>query len=289
MPVLHAHLPRARLRCLRVQYCPGRLRVAVKCAPTAEACRLEPVTAEASAWAPATVANLGPGFDWMGCAVNVRISSLEPCACLSKMQAHLICSPFACCSCQRHGRDHVQGDGDTVTAIADEAAEPGSITIESIEGDGGRLSLTADDNCVGIAARETLALSKHNPSCGIRLRLVKGLPLGSGMGSSAASAAAACWAVNALFGKPLTKQELVYAGLQSEAFVSGYHADNIAPALLGGFVLVRCAVLACVAQTIFDIKLASAPSRPQCAYRASSHEECSTARVRGAYAGLPSR
>lgn len=50
--------------------------VAVRCVPAAEASRLDPVTAEASAWAPATVANLGPGFDWMGCAVNVRSKSL---------------------------------------------------------------------------------------------------------------------------------------------------------------------------------------------------------------------
>ena len=68
---------------------------------------------------------------------------------------------------------------------------------------------------------------------------VQGLPLGSGMGSSAASAAAGAWAVNALFGAPLCKQALVPAGLASEATVSGYHADNIAPALLGGFVLIR--------------------------------------------------
>lgn len=67
----------------------------------------------------------------------------------------------------------------------------------------------------------------------------QGLPLGSGMGSSAASAAAGAWAVNALFGAPLSKQVLVPAGLASEAIVSGYHADNIAPALLGGFVLIR--------------------------------------------------
>ena len=70
-------------------------------------------------------------------------------------------------------------------------------------------------------------------------RDVQGLPLGSGMGSSAASAAAACWAVNNIFGNPLSKEELVLAGLKSEAFVSGYHADNIAPALLGGFILIR--------------------------------------------------
>lgn len=72
---------------------------------------------------------------------------------------------------------------------------------------------------------------------------MQGLPLGSGMGSSAASAAAGAWAVNSLFGGPLSKQELVPAGLASEAIVSGYHADNIAPALLGGFVLIRWGAL----------------------------------------------
>jgi homoserine kinase len=67
----------------------------------------------------------------------------------------------------------------------------------------------------------------------------QGLPLGSGMGSSAASAAAAAWAVNGLFGAPLSKAQLIPAGLASEATVSGYHADNIGPALMGGFVLIR--------------------------------------------------
>ena len=45
--------------------------------------------------------------------------------------------------------------------------------------------------------------------------------------------------VNALFGSPLSKDNLVIAGLRSEATVSGYHADNVGPALLGGFVLIR--------------------------------------------------
>jgi hypothetical protein len=135
---------------------------------------------------------------------------------------------------------HQQGDGDLVTATADHSAPPGHIIIDAITGDGGRLSLKPTHNCIGIAARETLALFPHTASCGLRLKLHKGLPLGSGMGSSAASAAAACVAVNALFGNPLTREELVLAGLQSEAYVSGFHADNIAPALLGGFVLVRC-------------------------------------------------
>ena len=161
---------------------------------------IDPVQNEVSAFAPATVANLGPGFDWMGCAVDG------------------------------------QGDIVTATVLPD---RPGEVIIESIEGDGGRLTLEPSKNCIGIAAIETLKLLAGAPSCGVTLRLKKGLPLGSGMGSSAASAAAAAAAVNALFGSPLSKETLVLAGLASEAAVSGYHADNIAPALLGGFILVR--------------------------------------------------
>jgi homoserine kinase len=73
---------------------------------------------------------------------------------------------------------------------------------------------------------------------GVSLSLKKGLPLGSGLGSSAASAAAAAMAVNELFGGVLSKEELVIAGMEAEAQVSGRHADNVAPSLLGGFVLV---------------------------------------------------
>jgi homoserine kinase len=132
----------------------------------------------------------------------------------------------------------VQGQGDIVTATA-LPDRPGQVVIESIQGDGGRLSLDPAKNCVGIAATETLKLLGGSPTCGVSLKLQKGLPLGSGMGSSAASAAAAAQAVNGLFGCSLTKSALVPAGLASEAAVSGYHADNIAPALLGGFILVR--------------------------------------------------
>ncbi|GAX85505.1 hypothetical protein CEUSTIGMA_g12921.t1 [Chlamydomonas eustigma] len=159
----------------------------------------DPVNKECSAFAPATVANLGPGFDWMGCAVG--------------------------------------GGGDTVVArvIPD---KPGTVIIESIQGDNGRLSLDPNKNCIGIAALETLKLIGQ-PTCGIALTLDKGLPLGSGLGSSAASAAAAAWAVNGIFGSPLTKSQLITAGLAAEASVSGYHADNVGPSLLGGFVLIR--------------------------------------------------
>eukprot|EP00889_Picochlorum_renovo_P006752 jgi/Picre1/33782/NNA_001261.t1 len=162
---------------------------------------LDPIESSVSAFGPATVANLGPGFDWLGCAID--------------------------------------GEGDIVTARVLEEAAPGEVVIESIEGDGGRLSLDAAQNCAGIAAIETVKLFAAVPSCGIGITLKKGLPLGSGMGSSAASAAAAAVAVNALFGNPLSKEVLVGPGLISESTVSGFHADNIAPAVLGGFVLVR--------------------------------------------------
>eukprot|EP00892_Ulva_mutabilis_P007209 jgi/Ulvmu1/4860/UM020_0146.1 len=179
-----------------------RLACACRAQPVKEA-QLEPCHKAVTAFAPATVANLGPGFDWIGCAIK--------------------------------------GEGDTVRASVIEG-EPGKVVIQSIIGDNGKLTLEAEKNCVGIAAAETLKLLPGGgPSCGVALELEKGLPLGSGMGSSAASAAAACWAVNKLFGEPVKKEKLVLAGLQSEAFVSGYHADNIAPALLGGFILVRSA------------------------------------------------
>lgn len=133
----------------------------------------------------------------------------------------------------------VQGQGDIVTASVLEHGKPGQVVIEEITGDGGRLSKSAMGNCAGIAAIETLKLLNGAPSCGVSLKVAKGLPLGSGMGSSAASAAAAAAAVNGLFGNPISKVDLVGPGLVSEATVSGFHADNIAPAVLGGFVLVR--------------------------------------------------
>lgn len=66
----------------------------------------------------------------------------------------------------------MQGEGDIVTAsvLPD---RPGAVLIESIEGDGGRLSLDASKNCVGIAALETLKLLGGQPSCGISLTLKK--------------------------------------------------------------------------------------------------------------------
>jgi homoserine kinase len=67
----------------------------------------------------------------------------------------------------------------------------------------------------------------------------KGLPLSGGQGGSAASAVAGAVAVNRLLPAPLNPTALLEAALAAEAAVSGYHADNVAPILLGGLVLVR--------------------------------------------------
>lgn len=166
--------------------------------PITEA-KYEPVLEEVCAFSPATVANLGPGFDFLGCAV--------------------------------------EGQGDVVEARL-RPDLPGKVIIEDITGEGGRLSRVAEENCCGIGAIETLKLLGVS-DMGVSLCLQKGLNLGSGLGSSSASSAAAAWAVNALYGCPLTKAELVPAGLVAEAAVSGWHADNIAPAIMGGFVLIR--------------------------------------------------
>ena len=65
----------------------------------------------------------------------------------------------------------MQGEGDTVTATALDG-RPGEVVIESIEGDHGRLSLVAADNCVGIAVVETMKLLGQ-ASCGVSLKLNK--------------------------------------------------------------------------------------------------------------------
>jgi homoserine kinase len=76
-------------------------------------------------------------------------------------------------------------------------------------------------------------------AAGIALTVKKGLPLSGGQGGSAASAVAGAAAANALLGNPLDTNALLACCLDAEAKVSGRHLDNIAPALLGGIVLVR--------------------------------------------------
>ena len=126
--------------------------------------------------------------------------------------------------------------GDEVTATL----MPAGVTIAGIEGDAGRLPRDAARNTAGVAAQALLkALGETR---GVALTIKKGLPLSSGLGGSAASAAAAVVAVNALFGGHASRDTLIRCALEGEALGAGSsHADNIAPCICGGFVLVRSA------------------------------------------------
>ncbi|ADY53932.1 homoserine kinase [Pseudopedobacter saltans DSM 12145] len=116
--------------------------------------------------------------------------------------------------------------------------EPG-VVIASIEGDEGKLPLDPDKNTVSACVKSILRhLGKED--LGVKLKLTKKMPLGSGLGSSSASAVAGIFAINELLGRPLTKHELLPFAMEGEALACGHgHADNVAPALFGGFTLIK--------------------------------------------------
>ena len=148
-------------------------------------------------FSPASIGNIGPGFDVLGLAID--------------------------------------GLGDTVEAREISGNE---VVIENIFNADHDISNDPDKNTAGIAAKETLrALGIKN---GVGLILTKGMPSGSGLGSSAASAAAGAYAVNKLFNGGLSEDELILAAMKGEAYVSGgYFADNVAPSILGGATLTQ--------------------------------------------------
>lgn len=115
--------------------------------------------------------------------------------------------------------------------------EPG-VHISSITGDDGRLPLEAEKNTAGVGV--LTFLESIGSKQGVTIELHKKLPLGSGMGSSAASSAAALVGMNYLLGEPLNRKALLPFAMEAERVACGSaHADNVAPSLLGGFVLVR--------------------------------------------------
>jgi homoserine kinase len=103
------------------------------------------------------------------------------------------------------------------------------------------LPVDATRHTAGLAAMAVLERvgDQRSRDRGIALSVQKGLPLSGGQGGSAASAVAGAVAVNALLGNPLDRLALVSACLQAEEGVSGRHADNVVPSLLGGIVLIR--------------------------------------------------
>lgn len=115
--------------------------------------------------------------------------------------------------------------------------QPG-LEIVSISGDQGVLPKDPEKNTVSVAIK--FLLDHLQQSQGFKINLHKKMPLGSGLGSSAASAVAGVFAANELLGQPLKPMELLPFAMQGEETACGAaHADNVAPALLGGFVLIR--------------------------------------------------
>lgn len=147
-------------------------------------------------FAPATISNLGPGFDILGVAIH---------------------SPGDAVIARRR-----REQGLSFAVLTDQAQVPGD----------------ARKNVSAYVAR--LILRELKPPFGVDLLLQKSMPIGSGLGSSAASGVAAAVAVNALLPKPLVRRDLLRFALEGERFACGaVHADNVAPSLLGGAQLIR--------------------------------------------------
>ena len=130
----------------------------------------------------------------------------------------------------------IDAPGDEI--VVRHAKKPG-LRITKITGDSGRLPKNPALNTAGVAAMDLL---RHlgMTDRGIDMEIHKKMPSGSGLGSSAASAVAGAYAVNKLIGEPLGKQQLLPFAMAGEASADGaWHADNVAPCLLGGIVFIR--------------------------------------------------
>jgi len=129
----------------------------------------------------------------------------------------------------------IHGPGDKIIMRLNEAKK---VSVESITGDNGSLSKKASENTASVAV--LAMLKKLKSKQGLSIELHKQMPLKSGLGSSAASAVAGVFALNELLHKPFSKEELIPFAMEGERVACGSaHADNVAPSMLGGLVLVR--------------------------------------------------
>ncbi|GBF36046.1 homoserine kinase [Methanofervidicoccus abyssi] len=113
----------------------------------------------------------------------------------------------------------------------------GGISI-SVKGEGAnKIPTDVDKNTAGVVVREII--KDFNIKEGVKIEIEKGIRPGSGLGSSAASSAGAAFAMNELFNLNLSKLELVKYASLGESISAGFpHADNVAPAIYGGFTMV---------------------------------------------------
>ena len=150
-------------------------------------------------FAPASVSNVGCGFDIFGFALN------EP--------------------------------GDEI--VAKHSDKPG-LTISEIIGAKGKLPFEIEKNTATVAAKAMLDELGIYDQVAIDFKIIKKMPFESGLGSSAASAVAGVMAVNELLKRPLEKRDLLPFAMKGEqAADKSWHADNVAPSLLGGFIIIR--------------------------------------------------
>jgi homoserine kinase len=130
--------------------------------------------------------------------------------------------------------------GTALDAVGDEMivrkTNQKGVRITKLEGQD--LPMETLQNVAGVAGLAFLTASDYTG--GFDIEIYKKIKAGSGIGSSAASSAGAVWAMNTLLGNPFTTLELVKFAMEGERLASGVaHADNVAPALYGGFTLVR--------------------------------------------------
>ncbi|WP_298894303.1 homoserine kinase [uncultured Psychroserpens sp.] len=110
------------------------------------------------------------------------------------------------------------------------------IHITKIEGY--HLPFEAEKNVAGVSA--LAMLNDVQPDYGFEIEIYKNIKPGSGIGSSSASAVGSVFGMNELLGKPYNKTQLTSFAMKGEALASkSEHADNIAPAIFGGFTLVK--------------------------------------------------
>lgn len=116
--------------------------------------------------------------------------------------------------------------------------KPG-ITISKITGDDGRLPLDPAKNTVSVSVQHYLN-GIGRTDIGLDIELHKKMPIGSGLGSSSASTVAGLFAIKTLLGDESEPIKLLPSAMKGEEMACGHgHADNVAPALFGGFVLIR--------------------------------------------------
>ncbi len=149
-------------------------------------------------FAPATISNVGCGFDTIGFAID--------------------------------------NPGDIISL---RLRNDGIVNVKKITGDCGILPYDVKKNTATVAILDMLE-HLENKNIGVDVTISKKMPIGSGLGSSAASSVAAVFGMNKLLDNYFSETQVLNFAIKGESIASGaIHADNVAPSLFGGFVLIR--------------------------------------------------